>query len=179
MRDVTPGSENSVDLKSLIQFLIEFIKHPTQKISNLPDWNWSSLITVHILLAIISGVLAGILKFNFYRIANGLFLMPFVSTAIVALISMYIYYYFQFFENRTEPFRKIITMVVLSAIPFYLFQIVSEYFALISLVGLSFASLLAVIGLSENFKVEKKRAIQIMGVMYGLMLLTWVTNHFS
>lgn len=176
MRDVTP---NTPDIKALIQYLIEFIKHPVKKIQTLPEWQWSQLVTLHLLLSIVSGVLAGLLKFNFYRVAAGIFLMPFVSTAVVALLSMYLYYYFQFFENRTENFRKICTLVVLSAIPFYLFQVVSEYFALISLVGLAFATMLAVIGLNENFALHKKRALQVMGVMFGLMLVTWVTNHFT
>ena len=179
MRDVTPGSPNKVDLKSLIHFLIEFAKHPAKNIALLPDWSWPSLVTAHIILSIISGVLAGLLKFNFYRVAYGIFLMPFVSTAVVAIIGMFLYYYFQFFENRTENFRKICTMIVLTAIPFYLFQVMSEYFALISVVGLCFSSLLAVIGLTENFKVEKKRALEIIGVMFGLMLITWIANHFT
>lgn len=176
MRDVTP---RSVDLKALLTYLVEFIKHPVKNISPLPDWNWSSLISVHIMLAVISGVLAGLLKFNFYRIANGLFLMPFVSTAIVALFSMYLYYYFQFFENRTESFLQVCKLVVLSAIPFYLFQVIAEYFAPISIVGISFASLLAAVGLSENFKVEKKRALQVVGIMYALTLLAWIMGRFT
>ena len=179
MRDVTPDSKNHIDLKALIKYLFEFVKHPAKNIATLPDWPWSSLVTLHLLMTIVSGVLAGLLKINFYRVAAGIFLMPFVSTAVVALLSMYLYFYFQFFENRTESFRKICTLVVLSAIPFYLFQVVSEYFALISVVGLCFASMLAVIGLNENFSVVKKRAFQIMGVMFGLMLVTWVANHFS
>ena len=179
MRDVTPESQNHIDIRALVKYLIEFIKHPAKNIAVLPDWQWSSLVTLHLLLSIVSGVLAGLLKINFYRVAAGIFLMPFISTAAVALLSMYIYYYFQFFENRTENFRKICTLVVLSAIPFYLFQVVSEYFALISVVGLCFASMLAVIGLNENFKVHKKRAFQIIGIMFGLMLITWITNHFS
>lgn len=179
MRDVTPDSQHSVDIKSLLKYIFEFIKHPAKNIATLPDFRWSQLIMLHLLLSIVSGVLAGLLKINFYRVAAGIFLMPFVSTAVVALLSMYFYYYFQFFENRTENFRKICTLVVLSAIPFYLFQVVSEYFALISLVGLFFASMLAVIGLNENFGVEKKRALKIMGVMLALMVITWVTNHFS
>ncbi len=182
MRDVTPNNPESgtaFDLKVLVKYLFEFVKHPVQKIQSLPDWKWSQLIVVHLLLSIVSGVLAGMLKMNFYRVANGIFLMPIVSTAAVALLSMYLYYYFQFFENRTESFRKICTLVVLAAIPFYLFQVVSEYFALISVVGLSFATMLAVIGLNENFAVHKKRAFQVMGVMFGLMLITWLTNHFT
>lgn len=179
MRDVSPNSANAVDFKALIRFLIEFIKQPLQKISNLPDWNWSSLFVVHILLAIVSGVLAGLLKFNFYRVAAGLFLMPIVSTVAALLLSLFIYYYFQFFENRTENFKRIMTLIVLSSIPFYLFQIISEYFSPISLVGFAFTSLLGIVGLCDNFRVEKKRAYKIVGSIFTLVVIAWITNKIT
>ena len=179
MRDVSPNNKPSVDIKALLQFLIEFIKQPLQKISQLPDWNWSSLFVFHILLSIVSGVLAGLLKFNFYRVAAGLFLMPIVSTVCVLMMSLFLYYYFQFFENKTENFRKIFTLVVLSSIPFYLFQILSEYFSPISLVGFAFTSLLGVVGLCDNFRVERKRAYKIIGTVFGLVLMVWVINQVS
>lgn len=179
MRDVSPNTRPRVDFKDLIRFLTEFIKHPIQQISLLPEWNWTSLFAVHIFLSIISGVLAGLLKFNFYRVAAGLFLMPIVSTVAALMMSLFLYYYFQFFENRTESFRKISTLVVLSSIPFYLFQIISEYFSMISLVGFAFASLLSIVGLCDNFKVERQRAYKLVGMIFLLVVLAWTTNKVS
>lgn len=179
MRDVSPHKKISVDFKALIQFLVGYIKHPMQKISYLPDWNWPSLFTVLILLSIVSGVLAGLLKFNFYRVAAGLFLMPIVSAVSVLLMSLFLYYYFQFFENKTENFRKIFTLVVLSSIPFYLFQIISEYFSAISLIGFAFSSMLSVVGLCDNFSMERKRAYKIVGIIFLLVVLTWVSNKIT
>ena len=78
-------------------------------------------------------------------VAFGLLLMPVVSTVSVLLMSLFLYYYFQFFENRTENFRKIFTFVILTSIPFYIFQIISEYFAPITLIGFGFSFLLSII----------------------------------
>ena len=179
MRDVGPNEKTHIDFQALLRFLIEFVKHPIQKISNLPDWNWPSLLVVHIVLSIVSGVLAGLLKLNFYRVAFGLLLMPMVSTVSVLLMSLFLYYYFQFFENRIENFRKIFTLVVLSSIPFYLFQIISEYFSAISLIGFAFASLLSIVGLCDNFRVEKKRAYQLVGLVFGIVVIAWVGNKIN
>ncbi len=140
MRDVSPEAKASVDIKELVRYLVEFVKHPTQKISQLPDWNWMSLFVFHVFLSIVSGVLAGLLKFSGWAVAFGLFLMPIVSTVSVLMMSLFLYYYFQFFEGRTENFRRIFTLVVRSSIPFYLFQILSEYFSPISLVGFAFTT---------------------------------------
>lgn len=179
MRDVGPNENTTIDFQSLLRFLIEFIKHPIQKISVLPDWNWPSLLVVHLVLSIVSGVLAGLLKFNFYRVAAGLLLMPIVSTVSVFMMSLFLYYYFHFFENKVENFRKIFTLVVLSSIPFYLFQIISEYFSAISLIGFAFASLLSIVGLCDNFRVERKRAYRIVGIIFALVVLAWIGNKIS
>lgn len=175
MRDVTPG-QNTIDPKAIILELIEFVKNPVQRIKVLPDWNWQSVFTVQILLALGSGILAGLIKLNFYRVLYGLFLMPIVTTISALLLTLFIYYYFQFFENRSESYRKLFILVILASIPFYLFQIVSEYFAPISLIGFGFTALLAVIGLCENFQVEKKRAYILVGSLFVIVLLAWISN---
>ncbi len=175
MRDVTPGFK-SVDLKWLLNDLLEFVKNPVEKIKTLPDWNWPSVFTVQILLALASGILGGLIKHNFYRVLYGLFLMPIVTTVSAMLLALFIYYYFQFFENRTESYKKIFILIILSSIPFYLFQIISEYFEPISLIGFAFTSLLAIVGLHENFAVEKKRAYILVGSFFGIVLLAWISN---
>ena len=178
MRDVSPPPQKNVDVKEIIDYLYDFVKEPIAKISQLPDWNWASLMTLHVVISIISGVLAGLIKLNLYRIGFGLFLMPIVSTITALLMAMFLYYYFQFFEHKTEDFRKLFTLVVLSSIPFYFFQIMSEYFSFISVIGFAVTSLLGVVGLTDNFKVEKKRAMIIAGCLLALVLLTWIKNNF-
>jgi hypothetical protein len=180
MRDVTPPPRNqNIDVKELMEYLIEFVKNPVEKIKTLPDWNWGSLFLLHLVLSVISGVLAGALKINLLRVAAGLFIMPVVATTTALLMAMFLYYYFQFFEKRTESFRKLFTLVVLSSIPFYFFQIVSEYFSFISVIGFAMTSLLGMVGLCENFKVEKQRASIVAGFLFVLVFLTWLrTNVF-
>lgn len=180
MREVNPHHQDpKIDLRKILDTLIGFVKDPLTQISKIPDWNWSSLFFVQIMISISSGLLAGLIKLNFYRMAAGIFIMPFVSTITSLLMATFFYYYFQFFENRTEDFRKLFTFVVLASIPFYIFQIISEYFAPITLIGLGFSFLLAIVGLCENFKLEKKRSYQLIGLLFTLVLITWITNRYT
>jgi hypothetical protein len=180
MREVNPNMTGPhIDFKKILETLIAFIKNPVEQISKIPDWNWPSLFFVQVAIAIASGLLAGLIKLNIYRMAAGIFIMPFVSTITALLMTTFFYYYFQFFENRTENFRRIFTFVILSSIPFYIFQIISEYFAPITLIGFGFSFLLAIIGLHDNFKVEKKRCYQLMGILFSLVLVTWITSRYS
>jgi len=180
MREVNPSHQDQkIDFKKIIEILIEFIKNPVQEISKIPDWNWPSIFFVQIMIALSSGLLAGLIKFNFYRMAAGILIMPVVSTITSLLMATFFYYYLQFLENRTEDFRKIFIFVILSSIPFYIFQIISEYFAPMTLIGFGFSFLLAIVGLCHNFKVAKKRAYQLIGFLFILALTTWVTSRFS
>lgn len=180
MRDVTPKDPNShVPIKTIIQFLIEFVKNPIQNISLLPDWNWTSLFILQIVLAVLSGALAGLIKMAFYAVAFGIIIMPVVSTIAALLLALFLYYYFQFFEKRTEDFRRIFTLVILSSLPFYIFQILSEYFAPVTLIGFAFTALLAVVGLTENFNVQKKRSYQIVGILFALVISAWLLNRLT
>jgi hypothetical protein len=180
MREVNPDHANrKINFKHIIETLIEFVKNPLHEISKIPDWNWPSLFFVQIMIAISSGMLAGLIKLNIYRVAAGIILMPVISTITSLLMATFLYYYLQFFENRTESFRKIFTFVILSSIPFYVFQILSEYFAAITLIGFGFSFLLAIVGLHENFKVTKKRAYQLTGALFILVIVTWILNRFN
>lgn len=180
MRDVTPKDPKShVPIRTIVQYLIDFVKNPVQSISLLPDWNWTSLFLLQIVLAVLSGALAGLIKLAFFAVAFGIIIMPVVSTIAALLLALFLYYYFQFFEKRTEDFRRIFTLVILSSLPFYIFQILSEYFAPVTLIGFAFTSLLAVVGLTENFNVTKKRAYQLVGFLSTVVVVAWILNRLT
>lgn len=180
MKEVNPDHQDKlIDFKAIIQFLVNYIKHPVKYIAEIPEWNLPSLFFIQVSVAIISGVLAGILKMNIYRVANGLILMPIVSTITSLLLTTLLYYHFQFFEKRTESFKKLFSLVIIASIPFYLFQVISEYFSPIALVGFTFTAALLIVGLNEVFKVEKKRCYEIVGTLFFLVLVAWIGNKFS
>lgn len=180
MKEVNPDhQEKLIDYKAIIQFLINYMKHPVKYITEIPEWNLPSLFFIQLSISIISGVLAGLLKFNFYRVANGLILMPIVSTIASLLLTTFLYYYFQFFEGKIENFKKLFSLVIIASIPFYLFQVVSEYFSPIAIIGFAFTSFLLIIGLNEVFRVDKKRCYQIVGILFAMVLVTWIANKVS
>ncbi len=180
MKEVNSNIQtDDFDVKSILDFLFKFIKQPHLMITQIPNWSWKSLFVIQLSISIASGLIAGILKLNFYRIFAGLIIMPIVSTISSLLLASVLYYYFQFFENKTESFKKIFSLVIIASIPFYLFQILSEYFSPISIIGFSMTSLLLIIGLNEIFKVNKKRCYQIVSVLFALVLITWITSQFG
>ncbi len=191
MREVNPEFKKSqFQIKYILLYLKQFIQNPIQKMTKLPTWSWQSLMTVQLTFAITSGFVTGLFKLLFIKLSAQtqliqlqppflaliltMLLMLIMSTISTMLLTTFFYYYFQFFENRTEGYRKIFTLITLSSIPVYLFQIVSEYFSAMTLIGFAFTSLLLIVGLTENFRIDKKRAYQISGFLYLLVFITWL-----
>lgn len=177
MRDVTDSATSP--LKEIARKVVSFIKHPITEIQNLPDWSWGRLLILNALFAMLSGILMGFLPPNFYRIAAGILISPLVSTIMNGLMSLFLYYYFQVFEYRTVSFRRLFTQTFFASIPFFLFQTISEYLPPISLLGFALTGLIMVVGLVENFQLEKKRAIKLMSIVIGVVFLVWLWNRID
>ncbi len=162
--------------KKSIVFLIWFFKNPIEHIKALPKWTLRNILMVHFFFSIASGSIAGIISFNKWYIAFGVLAFPFISMTLTLVLASFIYYYFQVFEKRTVDFVQLLSLVVLANFPFFIFQIASHYLPPITLVGLLFTGMLLIVGLTENFKMSKKRSIRLVGSLWFLIFLVWLAN---
>lgn len=157
-----------------LKFLFEFLKHPLQRMTALPDWGWSHLTLVLIGTSLVSGTLNGIVSLSLYQFIYGLFVLPTTCLITDFVLTSFMYYYFQVFEKRAVSFRKLWTLVIFASIPFFLFQAIASLVPPITLIGLAFSGLLLVVGLSENFKLEKKRALRLVVLLYLMVFSVWL-----
>ena len=178
-RDVTPKPESAVTAKEVFKFILNYLRHPIEKIRQLPDWNWTVLIVIQVLVSMASGVLAGLIPPNFYKIMGGLIVSPMVGVVTGFIGALFIYYYFQVFEHRTCSLRKIFTLIMLANIPFFVFQVGSEMIPPITLVGFAFTALLMAVGLTDNFQVDKKRALRLVVVLFSVVFILWLWNRID
>ncbi|MGZ3768024.1 MAG: Yip1 family protein [Bdellovibrio sp.] len=178
-RDVTPKSTAKETAKEVSRFIFNFLRHPIEKIKTLPDWSWRVLLVTVILVSICSGVLSGLVPPNFFRLAGGLVISPVVGLLTTFIGSLFMYYYFQVFEKRTCAFKKIFTLVLLANIPFFIFQILSEIVPPITLVGFAFTALLLAVGLTENFQMEKRRALRLVTILFAVVFVLWLWNRID
>lgn len=181
-RDVTPGapSANSKDhVKQVFNYIIHYLRHPVERIKSLPDWNWATLIVTLIIVSMGSGILTGLVPPNFFRLMGGIIISPIVGVVTAFVGSLFIYYYFQVFEKRTCAFRRIFTLTLLANIPFFVFQIGAEVIPPITLVGFAFTALLMAVGLTENFQMEKRRALRLVTVLFAVVFIIWLWNRID
>jgi len=187
-RDVTHSNQNSKllpeKIKMIGRVLINFLRHPIYEMQNLPEWPWSYLIATLISFSITSKLLAGFLAFEqistfVYNILNAIIIMPFYALILAGLMTLFLYYYFQVFERRTVVLRKLATTVIFSLLPFFIFFIGVDAFQPILFVGFGLSAFLLTIGLTQNFQVERKRAMQIMALIYFTVFFSYLWHRFG
>jgi hypothetical protein len=180
-RDVTPNQspQSLQTAKEVIRYIVDYLRHPIQKIKTLPDWNWSTLIITLVAVSMVSGVVSGLIPPNIYRIAGGLIVAPMVGTVTSLVGALFIYYYFQVFEKRTCSYRKIFTLILFANIPFFIFQTGSELIPPITLVGFAFTALLMAVGLTENFQMDKRRSLRLVTILFAIVFILWLYNRIE
>ncbi|WII71954.1 YIP1 family protein [Bdellovibrio sp. 22V] len=177
-RDVTPNSSFE-PAKEVFRYIINYLRHPIEKIKTLPDWSWSTLIITLIVISMTSGVLTGLVPPNFFRIVGGIVISPIVGVVTTFIGALFIYYYFQVFEKRTCSMRKIFTLILFANIPFFAFQVGSEMIPPITLVGFAFTALLMAVGLTENFQMQKRRALRLVTILFAIVFIIWLWNRID
>lgn len=166
-------------IQDAVQYLQRFVRHPFEEIAHLPVWSLRQLLLVHAALALISGTISGFVPPSFWRILQGLLFFPILVSVLGAILAAFFYYYFQLFERRTVPFQRLLTLVYFANWPFFLFHIPSNYFPPADLFGLAMSAALLIIGLTENFQLEKRRSLRLVGALFGLLFLLWLAEKAS
>ncbi|MNJ98534.1 Yip1 domain protein [compost metagenome] len=180
-RDVTPNSKPDPlkSAKDVTKYIINYLRHPIQNISTLPDWSWTVLLVTLIVVCIGSGILTGLVPPNFFRVLSGIVISPIIGVVTAFIGTLFMYYYFQVFEKRTCSLRKIFTLILFANIPFFIFQVGSEIIPPITLIGFAFTALLMAVGLTENFQMEKRRALRLVGVLFAIVFVIWLANRID
>lgn len=150
-----------------------------EQIKKLPEWSLRNLLIVHFFFSVFSGLLAGIVSVNKWNVLFGILIFPFISLILTLVLSTFFYYYFQVFERKTVSYLRLLTLIIFSNFPFFILQIASNYIPPISIIGLLFTGVLLVVGLTENFKMQKTRSLRLVGIIWFLILLIWVWNKIS
>lgn len=166
-------------LKDDLHFIVEFLKNPIQRISHLPEWSWKKTIFLNAGLSVFAGVLNGLIGTNHYQIAFGILFLPVITFMMTHVLAGFFYYYFQVFEKRTVDFLSLLKMIFMSNIPFLIVHTLTSVLPPLTFVGLAFAGMILVVGLTDYFRLEKKRAVKLVVVLYAMVLLVWIWDRLD
>lgn len=176
-RDVTPKADPMDDIKVLINLIIQFFKNPREEITRLPNLSWKKLLFIQVVFSLGAGFISGFIpNINPYVIIGGIFLLPLTSLITVFVLTSLFYYYFQVFENRTVDFRQLFTLCVFANLPFFLFRSLHELLSVFTIIGFLSTAFLMMIGLTEVFKLDKKKSIKLVSILFSIVFITWLWN---
>lgn len=159
--------------------LKNFFRQPVQEMAKLPDWGLLHTLTVQAACAASSGLITGLFPPGLWKIMQGLIFFPILITVMTALFGCFFYYYFQIFERRTVSYARLVTLIFFANLPYFLFHVASGLFPPADIIGLGMGAILLVVGLTENFGLEKKRSLRLIGFVFGLLFLLWVGEKIS
>lgn len=174
-RDVTHSEDLS--WQNIFRRVLKFAKHPVQEVAHIPDWPWQQVLLLALLMSMVSGAVSGLIPPNFYHILAGIFLFPILSTLCTFILALFFYYFFQIFERKTISFKSLFTLCVFVNIPFFVFRLIANILPFITVLGFALTAILLVVGLVENFGIEKKRAIRLIAGIFVLLFAMWAVEN--
>jgi hypothetical protein len=163
-------------LREIILFLPNFFKSPINGMKTLPNWDWLTIISLQVLFAATVGLLSGLIMGTWISIV----FQPFTSSLSALFIGFsgagLFYYFVLFYLNRKVDFLRLYTMVALATLPMIALRILSIVGPPVTLIGFAITCLLCSVGLVENFAIERKVAIRLLGSIYALFAIVWATG---
>jgi hypothetical protein len=161
------------ELGELHRFLLEFLRHPIQGIRHTPPLSWPALFSLQAGAAMVSGALLGVLSKSFLDFILGLVIFPLSSVVLSAVFALFIYYFFSLFHSTFLEYRRLYGIIVLANLPYFIFHVVSGFLPPIDLIGFAFSSALLIVGLVEQFQLEKKIVVRLIAALYLVFFLVW------
>lgn len=171
------GFSNSIRQFALVY--LRFLKNPMAEIRHLPDWSWRNQILNQLVVTAATGAASGLLQKNALSIIQGIILVPIITAITIFVATLFFYFFFQVFGGVTLPFRRLMELIFFANIPFFIFQTVTHWFPPISIFGLAISGLLMIVGLCDNFQLQRRMVIRTVAGVYALFVLVWAWSRFE
>ncbi len=166
------------ELDELLRFLLFFLRHPIEGMRRLPDWHWSTLLSLQIGLSLVCGVMSGLLPMQFSTFFVGLLVFPIISFIQVALLALFLALYFSILHAMFLEHRRLAAIVVLANVPYTLLHVFSSFAPPLHLIGFACTCLLLTVGMHEHFYVERRRLSRLSAGLFVAFVCLWALTQY-
>lgn len=170
------SSQFKAQFLSAMRTLLDFAKNPVQGMRHLPNWEWPFLLIVQGACAAAAGVGVGIVSKSISGIFMGLIFVPLSNALISAVIAGFFYYTFEFVFKLPVSFHRMYTHVFFAQLPALAVYVITPVLPPLALLGPAAAGILLVVGFTDNFGLDRKRAVRFLAILYGIFCLLWILN---
>jgi hypothetical protein len=166
---------NFQTLRDLPTLLKAYALNPVETMKLPMRLEWSASLTIQIGTALISGFLSGASARTNHDFAWGLFLFPLTFLLVGFVFSGFVFSFFSVFHSTYLDFKRLHSVVVLSLIPYFLLHVFAGFLPPIDLIGFALTSMLLIVGLVEQFALERKGAMKAVGGLAAAFFLIWMS----
>ncbi len=166
------------DFETLKNYCKDYLLHPIEHIKTPPDISFESILVGTFVINIAHGIVRAIYSFNWIQFLLGLLITPFLAAGVLALTTLFLFYFFQISFQKTFSFKKISTVLFVAYLPAFLFFVASVAYPPLFLMGLLLMSALLAVGLVENFQVPRKTVLKLVSAGAFLAVVFWVFDRF-
>ena len=163
-------------LRELPRIMIHMLKDPLGTVRRTLDFSWPLIIVILAASALVSGAVAGAISQSTADFLVGIFVFPITSVISAFVFGFFIYYFFSLFKSTFLDFRRLMSLVCLTVVPYFLFHSVSSYLPPIDLLGFAFTCVLLIVGLVEQFGLERRVCSQLVGALGVLFFIVWTIS---
>ena len=163
-------------LRELPRVLIQILKDPLGTVRRPLDFSWPLIIVILAAAALVSGAVAGTIAHSIADFLVGVFVFPITSVIAAFVFGFFIYYFFSLFRSTFLDFRRLMSLVCLAVVPYFLFHSISSYLPPIDLLGFAFTCVLLIVGLVEQFGLERRLCSKLVGAMGVLFFVVWMVS---
>lgn len=160
-------------LRDLPALTVRILRDPVRSVREPLDFSWPLIATLIAAGAMISGGVAGAVARNWLDVAIGLIVFPITSLVCSVVFGFFIYYFFSLFQSTFLDFRRLMSLVVVALLPYFLFHSASGYLAPIDLLGFAFTCVLLIVGLVEQFGLSRRVCSRLIVSLYVLFFIVW------
>lgn len=162
-----------------LKVLFQFIKNPIEGMRHLPQWEWPILLTFQAAMAAVAGAGAGFVAKSISGVFTGLIFVPVSNALISSVVAGFFFYTFMFVFNQPVNFLRMYTHVVFAQIPALAIYCLTPLLPPLVLLGPAAAGLLLIVGFTDNFGLERKKATKFIGTVFAIFCILWILNSIN
>ncbi len=166
-------AQSAAPAKAFPSVLRSFLRDPLGYVRRPLDFSWPLIFVILGAAAVVSGGVSGAIARSSVDFLIGIFVFPVTSVVTSLVFGFFVYYFFSLFQATFLDFRRLMSLVSISLVPYFLFHSVSPYLAPIDLVGFAFTCVLLIVGLVEQFQLDRKLCSKLVGSAALLFFITW------
>lgn len=160
-------------LQELPGLLWRLIRNPAATMRDPLRLTWPAALSLQAGAAMISGALVGLISGNIWDLLIGVIVFPVTSVLAGIVFALFLFQFFSIFKTTLLDFQRVYSVVVLSTLPYYFVHILAGFVSPLDLLGFALTTILLIVGLVEQFGMDRKSVIKVMLGIYLLFFLAW------